>query len=71
MPETKHFAGIISTLSMDMLAIDLSAIPEAQPGIFAQLWGDQVSLDEVAAHTGILSYNLTCSVTQRVPRVFR
>ncbi len=61
----------LGRVSMDMLAIDLSAVPEAQPGVFAQLWGDAVSLDEVAAHTGILSYNLTCSITARVQRVYR
>lgn len=60
----------LGRVSMDMLAIDLSTIPEAQPGMFAELWGNTVALDEVAAHTGILSYNLTCSVTPRVPRIY-
>ena len=60
----------LGRVSMDMLAIDLSTIPEAQPGMFAELWGNTVSLDEVAAHTGILSYNLTCSVSPRVPRSY-
>ena len=31
---------------------------------------ERMSLDEVAAHTGILSYNLTCSVAPRVPRTY-
>lgn len=60
----------VGRVSMDMLAIDLSAVPEAQPGALVELWGSTVSLDEVAAHTGILSYNLTCSVTARVQRVY-
>ncbi|HEY0963759.1 MAG TPA: alanine racemase [Pseudomonadales bacterium] len=60
----------LGRVSMDMLAIDLSAIPEAQPGMYAELWGNTVSVDEVAAHTGILSYNLTCSVAPRVPRLY-
>lgn len=60
----------VGCVSMDMLAIDLSAVPDAQPGAFVELWGSTVSLDEVAAHTGILSYNLTCSVTARVPRIY-
>jgi alanine racemase len=60
----------LGRVSMDMLAIDLSTIPEAQPGMFAELWGGTVSIDEVAAHTGILSYNLTCSVTPRVARLY-
>lgn len=60
----------LGRVSMDMLAIDLSAIPEAQPGMYAELWGNAVSIDEVAAHTGILSYNLACSVAPRVPRLY-
>jgi alanine racemase len=60
----------IGRVSMDMLAVDLSAIPEAQPGMYVELWGNTVSIDEVAAHTGILSYNLACSVAPRVPRLY-
>jgi len=60
----------LGRVSMDMLAIDLSDIPQALIGDAVELWGSVVSLDEVAAHTGILSYNLTCSITARVPRVY-
>jgi alanine racemase len=61
----------LGRVSMDMLMIDLTAIPAAQVGDVVTLWGDDVSLDEVAAHTGILSYNLTCSITARVPLVYK
>lgn len=60
----------VGRVSMDMLAIDLTPIPSAQLGDLVTLWGAEISLDEVAAHTGILSYNLTCSVSSRVPRVY-
>lgn len=58
--------GTLGRVSMDMLAVDLSNIPEANVGDPATLWGADLSLDEVAAKTGILSYNLTCSVARRV-----
>jgi alanine racemase len=58
--------GTLGRVSMDMLAVDLSDIPEAKVGDLAMLWGQDLSLDEVAAKTGILSYNLTCSVARRV-----
>jgi alanine racemase len=61
----------LGRVSMDMLAIDLTSIPSAQLGDLVTLWGDDVSLDEVAAHTGILSYNLTCSISARVPLVYK
>ena len=58
--------GTVGRVSMDMLAVDLSDIPEAAEGDVATLWGQALPLDEVAAATGILSYNLTCSVARRV-----
>ena len=61
----KH-TGTVGRVSMDMLGVDLSDIPEAKEGDLATLWGQDLSLDEVAAKTGILSYNLTCSIARRV-----
>jgi len=58
-------------VSMDMLAIDLSPAPDAQIGDSVTLWGDDLSLDEIAEHTGILSYNLTCSIANRVTREYK
>ncbi len=57
-------------VSMDMITVDLSSMPEAKIGDTVTLWGDSLSLDEVAEHTGILSYNLTCSVAARVEKVY-
>ena len=63
-------SSTVGRVSMDMLAIDLSAIPEAQHGDVVTLWGATVSIDEVAAHTGILSYSLCCSISARVPKFY-
>ncbi len=57
-------------VSMDMIAVDLSPVPDARLGSVVSLWGDILSLDEVAEHTGILSYNLCCSIAPRVERVY-
>jgi alanine racemase len=57
-------------VSMDMIAIDLSPAPGASLDSTVTLWGEDLSLDEVAEHTGILSYNLTCSVAPRVERLY-
>jgi len=60
----------VGRVSMDMLAIDLNPVPQARLGDLVELWGANIPVDEVAAHTGILSYNLTCSVSARVPLVY-
>jgi alanine racemase len=57
-------------VSMDMIAVDLSPVPDAELGSEVSLWGDALSLDEVAEHTGIISYNLCCSIAKRVERVY-
>lgn len=62
---------LIGRVSMDMLAVDLSAAPEAREGDAVELWGTRVSVDEVAAHAGTIGYELLTGVTARVPRLYR
>lgn len=62
---------LIGRVSMDMLALDLSEVPEAGVGDPVELWGSQVSVDEVAASAGTIGYELLTGVTGRVPRLYR
>ena len=55
-------------VSMDMLALDVSAVPEARVGDAVTLWGENLPVDEVAAHAGTISYELLCRVKGRVAR---
>ncbi|MEY2631642.1 MAG: hypothetical protein RIR00_296 [Pseudomonadota bacterium] len=63
----------LGRVSMDMLACDLSAIPQAGIGSPVTLWGDgeggMVPADEVAAAAGTIAYELFCAVAPRVPVV--
>jgi len=62
----KH-ARIVGRVSMDMLTVDISDIPEAYIGTPVTLWGEGLSADEVAAAAGTVSYELLCKLTPRVP----
>ncbi|MFE8072708.1 alanine racemase [Marinobacteraceae bacterium S3BR75-40.1] len=64
-------AALIGRVSMDMLAVDLSNCPDAAVGDAVELWGGQISVDEVARLCGTISYELLTGVTPRVPRVYR
>ncbi len=59
---------LIGRVSMDMLAVDLTGAPEAKEGDSVELWGRTVSVDEVAACAGTISYELLTGITGRVPR---
>jgi len=60
-------ARIVGRVSMDMISVDISDIPEAYIGTPVTLWGEGLSADEVAASAGTLSYELLTKLTARVP----
>ncbi len=53
---------LIGRVSMDMLAVDLTGLQQAGIGSSVELWGETVSVDEVAARAGTISYELLCNV---------
>jgi alanine racemase len=58
---------IVGRVSMDMICVDISAMPDAYIGSPVTLWGEGLPADEVAAVAGTLSYELLCGLAQRVP----
>ena len=57
----------VGRVSMDMICVDITALPEAYIGTPVTLWGDGLSADEVGASAGTLSYELLCGLAARVP----
>ncbi|WP_068829103.1 alanine racemase [Pseudomonas sp. BMS12] len=59
---------LVGRVSMDMLTVDLTDLPEAAVGAAAELWGANLPVDEVARAAGTIGYELLTKVTARVPR---
>jgi alanine racemase len=57
---------LIGRVSMDLITIDLANAPHAQVGDEVVLWGDGLSIEDVAASAGTISYELSCRLTERV-----
>lgn len=57
----------LGRVSMDMLACELTHLPEAGIGSPVTLWGEGLPADEVAAAAGTISYELFCALAARVP----
>jgi alanine racemase len=62
----------VGRVSMDMIAVDLSAMPDAGIGSEVTLWGDgpngsRLPIDEVARAAGTIGYELMCALAARVP----
>ena len=61
--------SLVGRVSMDMLTVDITDVPEATIGSPVELWGELVDVDEVARLAGTISYELYCRLTPRVPRI--
>lgn len=61
---------IIGRVSMDMITIDISHIPEANVGVEVELWGENLLASEVAPYCGTIPYTLFTGITPRVKRSY-
>lgn len=60
---------LLGRVSMDMLLVDLTPIPQATIGSSVVLWGEGgPSVDEVAHASGTIGYELLCALAPRVPK---
>ena len=53
---------VIGRVSMDMLFVDLTDIASAKIGSNVELWGDQITANDVAKAAGTIAYELFCNV---------
>ena len=65
---------MVGRVSMDMITVDLTPVPDAGMGSDVTLWGRAssgavLSIDEIAAAAGTVGYELMCALAQRVPVV--
>ncbi len=67
-------APVVGRVCMDQLMVDVGHIPGVQMGDEAVLIGrqgdEEISADDVAAKLGTINYEVTCMVSNRVPRVY-
>ncbi|MES2871546.1 MAG: alanine racemase [Pseudomonadota bacterium] len=60
---------LLGRVSMDMLCIDLTDVPQAGLGSSVELWGKNILASEVAAKADTIPYQIFCNL-KRVPRLY-
>ena len=67
-------APILGRVCMDQMMVDVTDIPGAREGDEAVLLGrqgdEQIDAEEMAAWLDTISYEVLCSPSKRVPRVY-
>jgi alanine racemase len=69
-----QFAPVVGRVSMDLTIIDVTDVAGAEVGDEVVLIGRQgnssITVEEVAEKIGTISYEVTCGISARVPRVY-
>lgn len=63
-------APIVGRVCMDQFCIDVTDIPEAAQGDTVTIFGQEPSVEEVAAFAQTINYEIVCGITKRVPRIY-
>ena len=63
---------LVGRVSMDMITVDLTPVPDAGIGTGVTMWGNAgngavLSIDEIARSAGTVGYELMCALAPRVP----
>lgn len=63
-------APVVGRVSMDLVTIDVTDIPDATLGDEVILLGEEITVEELAAKLDTISYEVFCHISSRVPRVY-
>ena len=60
---------LVGRVSMDAIAVDISDLDKVEVGDPVELWGQDLSVDEVALAAGTIGYEILAGLTGRVPLI--
>lgn len=64
-----QLSQLLGRVSMDMLYVDLTSLPQALVGSVVTLWGAGMPIESVASAAGTISYELMCGLAARVRNI--
>lgn len=56
--------------SMDMISVDISELDRVEPGDPVELWGENISVNEIAEYAGTIGYEILAGLTGRAPLIY-
>ncbi|MFO8061900.1 MAG: alanine racemase [bacterium] len=63
-------ADVIGKVCMDLTMLDVSHIEDIKPGDEVEVFGEIISVDELAGISGMINYEILTGIGPRVPRIF-
>jgi alanine racemase len=70
-----QFAPVAGRVSMDLTIIDVTDVPDVAVGDCVTLLGSKdkcsIAAEDLGELAGTISYEITCGISNRVPRIYR
>lgn len=66
----RHEARLVGRVSMDMICVDVTHLPQVARASVAELLGEQIRLEELARLSGTISYEILTRLGSRHARVY-
>ncbi|MEP6464990.1 MAG: bifunctional UDP-N-acetylmuramoyl-tripeptide:D-alanyl-D-alanine ligase/alanine racemase [Parafilimonas sp.] len=66
----KKIAPVVGTIAMDMTMVDVTNIPNVEEGDEAEIFGNNISVSEVAKSCDTIPYEILTGISQRVKRIY-
>lgn len=65
------YAPVVGRICMDLCMVDVTDLPWVRVGDEVEIFGPHIPAETVAELAGTIQYELLCSVSKRVPRVYK
>jgi len=65
-----HLSEIIGRVSMDLISIDVTEIPDCKIGDWCELWSPELSILKNTQRNNLISYELMTKMSHRVKRQY-
>ena len=62
---------LVGRVSMDLISVDLTGLEKVKVGDPVELWGQGLSVNEVASAAGTIGYEILAGLTGRVPLIYQ
>ena len=63
-----QLAPVVGRVSMDLITVDVTDIPQAKEGDLVELWGDNMPLHTLASDNGLSGYEIMARIPKRLQR---
>jgi alanine racemase len=63
-------APVVGNVSMDLITIDVTNVPNVKMGDYAEIYGENCTIDEMASKCGTIGYEILTSLGHRFKRIY-